>query len=441
MTDGPDPERGLRGRDLSWTSSTYFAEGLPWSVLHQIAGEYLTAIGVSATQVGRTSYLHAGTSFKVLWSPIVDLFGSLRQWMIGMQVAMGVAMGVLAVIAHEIAQAAGHPDPTLIWITLAGISFLSATHDIACDGYYMDALDRDDQARYSGVRVAAFRGAMLLGSSFLVFLGGRFNWMVGFGTAAAIMGAVGLAHRFWLPRGRSETALPAKGDERPARSRKDWAHVRDAYASFFSQDRVVFVLAFLISYKMADAVMFSMSKVLLARELGVTTDLRGIVNSFSIGSQIAGAMVGGAWIARKGLAKTLLPITLAMALTEPLYVGLAHFAPQLALSDPAVATTMADYDVMAALPSLMTIVAIVITEQFCGGMATAAQMVFIMRRCHPDHKAAHFAFATAVYATAQMIVGGESGTIYDAIGPVSYFWFTAALTIPAVVVVKFVPKD
>ena len=40
-----------------------------------------------------------------------------------------------------------------------------------------------------------------------------------------------------------------------------------------------------------------------------------------------------------------------------------------------------------------------------------------------------------------MIVGGESGAIYDAVGPVSYFWFTSALTIPAVILVKFVPKD
>ena len=122
-----------------------------------------------------------------------------------------------------------------------------------------------------------------------------------------------------------------------------------------------------------------------------------------------------------------MPITLAMALTEPLYAVVAQLAPQLAVSDPTVATTMADYDVIAALPNLGIIAVVLVIEQFCGGMATAAQMVFIMRRCHPDHKAAHFAFATAIYSTAQMILGGESGTIYDAI--------------PAVILVRFVPKD
>jgi hypothetical protein len=68
-------------------------------------------------------------------------------------------------------------------------------------------------------------------------------------------------------------------------------------------------------------------------------------------------------------------------------------------------------------------------------------MVFIMRRVHPEHKAAHFAFATAIYSTAQMLVGGESGQIYDALGSVNYFWFASALTLPAVVLAKLVPKD
>jgi PAT family beta-lactamase induction signal transducer AmpG len=194
---------------------------------------------------------------------------------------------------------------------------------------------------------------------------------------------------------------------------------------------VVLVLAFLLTYKMADVVMFAMSKVFFARELGIGTALRGgLINPVATLSSIAGAIVGGAWIARRGLDKTLFPITLVMAVTAPLYALLAHFAPVLDMAQGGVAATPETLTRAHVLPLSLVLVTVVI-EQLCGGLATAAQMVFIMRRCHPNHKAAHFAFATAVYSAAQMAVGAYSGALYEWVGPVSYFWIVTLLTLPA----------
>ncbi|HVY37650.1 MAG TPA: hypothetical protein VHM31_06935, partial [Polyangia bacterium] len=38
-------------------------------------------------------------------------------------------------------------------------------HDIACDGFYLQALDRRGQALYSGTRLGAYRLAMIVGAS------------------------------------------------------------------------------------------------------------------------------------------------------------------------------------------------------------------------------------------------------------------------------------
>ena len=57
------------GKNLLWTSTTYFGEGLPWSFLHQMALEFLVAIGASGTAGSMTSGLHAATLLKFLWSP------------------------------------------------------------------------------------------------------------------------------------------------------------------------------------------------------------------------------------------------------------------------------------------------------------------------------------------------------------------------------------
>ena len=90
-------------------------------------------------------------------------------------------------------------------------------------------------------------------------------------------------------------------------------------------------------------------------------------------------------------------------------------------------------------PSLTTITVILIIEQLCGGMAVAAQMVFLMRRCHPDHKAAHFAFGTAIYAISQMVTGTYSGWVYQAQGPVVYFAIACVACIPCLLLVTRIP--
>src|SRR5690606_12983814 len=110
--------------------------------------------------------------------------------------------------------------------------------------------------------------------------------------------------------------------------------------------------------------------------------------------------------ARRSLRSTLFVITFLMAVTEPLFAILAALAPELAIAEPGSVENSLMLDWSRAWLGLLCAGSVIVIEQFCGGMATAAQMVFIMRRCQPEHRAAHYAFATAVYSLPQMLVGG-----------------------------------
>jgi PAT family beta-lactamase induction signal transducer AmpG len=158
-------------------------------------------------------------------------------------------------------------------------------------------------------------------------------------------------------------------------------------------------------------------------------------------ASIGGAMLGAWWISRRSLGATLFIITLLMAVTEPLFVGLAAFAPDLRISEPGTVSSMSGIAWSAALPGLVSVTLVIVVEQVCGGMATAAQMVFIMRRCDANHRAAHYAFATAIYSIPQMVVGGYSGHFYESLGSVKYYWLVSALTLPAVMLSRRVPTD
>jgi PAT family beta-lactamase induction signal transducer AmpG len=81
-TPAVDAPAGKRWRELGWTTSAYFGEGLPYSILHMLLTEYLTAIGAPASEVGYTSWFHVPVTAKPLWSPILDLVGTKRGWTI-----------------------------------------------------------------------------------------------------------------------------------------------------------------------------------------------------------------------------------------------------------------------------------------------------------------------------------------------------------------------
>jgi len=400
-----------------WIVTSYLGEGLPWSVMHQMVTEYLTSIHASLEQIGSTSLLHLGTTLKPIWSPIVDVYGSKRAWMIAMQAALGVAMATLAVFA-------GGESLRIVWVILAGMSVLSAAHDIACDGAYMLGLDARERALHSGTRQAAFRAAMILGGSGLVWLAGYAgSWRLAFGVAGGIMATLALANAFVLPyasapRPASTPALPAPGGP-PTRAFEGptfESRFLEAYTSFLTQPQAVRVLAFMLLYKIGDVMMFAMSKPLL-RDLGVSTAERGIINGVGTGVFVFGSFVGGIVIARRGLEKTLIPLTYFQNLCIPLYAGMALLRPP-----------------------IEGIVAVVVIEQFASAVGTAANMVFLMQRCRGTFSASHYAFATALVGLMSTFSGTASGWIDARVGHPWFFMIAFLCSVPAMGLALVVPR-
>ena len=398
-------------RALLWTSTTYFGEGLPWSFLHQMGTEFLTAIGASNTQIGSTSLLHLAVTFKFAWSPVLDLFGKRRTWLWALQIVLGLGMFAVAALAPSVGP---HRNLTAFWLMLSAMAVVHATHDIACDGFYLQALDKREQALYSGTRLGAYRLALIVGSSALVYLAGKTSWFWGFGAAGAIMIVTALVNAAVMPHppeGDPRVVVPATGG-RSGTGRVYW----EAFRSFLTQPQAVLVLAFLLCYRLGDIMMFAMSKPLL-RDLGVDTAHRGVLNGWGLGSSIVGVILGGALVARRGLDRTLVPLIYLQNLGIPLYIGMAVWKPHLA-----------------------GITAIVLVEQFVGGLGMAGANVFLMQRCRRAFSASHFAMATSVVSLAATFSGYASGPLNERLGHPLFFTVAFLASIPSLALVLLVPK-
>jgi PAT family beta-lactamase induction signal transducer AmpG len=388
-------------RAIEWVSTTNFGEGLPWTVLHQMGTELITDRGGTPTQIASTSLFHLAVTFKFLWSPVVDLFARKRSWVIATQLVL--AGGMAAIAAATTA-----PGFALFWVVASLFAVVHATHDIACDGFYIEALDRKDQALFAGVRVAAFRVAMILGSSVLVTFVAPKSWVLAFVVAGAFMAVTALVNATIMPR-------PPRPPDAPAAGERGTAFWR-AYRSFLAQPQAPLVLAFMFFYRLGDIMMFAMSKPLL-RDIGVDLAHRGVLNGFGTGAFIGGSLAGGAIIARLALRRTLVPLLYLQNLAIPLYVAMAILKP-----------------------TYPQVFAIVMTEQLVSGMGNSAHIVFLIQRCRGVFSASHYAFATAVVSLGSTLSGYVSGPLNQHFGHTIFFTLAFVASWPALVLVWFVPK-
>src|SRR5690606_11309352 len=78
-------------------------------------------------------------------------------------------------------------------------------------------------------------------------------------------------------------------------------------------------------------------------------------------------------------------------------------------------------------------------ENFGEGLGTAVFMVYLMRCCAPEHKAAHMAILTALMSVSFTVAGVGSGFVADALGLWRYFALSFAATIPGMLLVLTIP--
>ncbi|MEN8187369.1 MAG: MFS transporter, partial [Bacteroidota bacterium] len=151
----------------AWIPSLYLTMGIPYIVVMSVAVAMYANLGLSNTQIALyTSYLNIPWVIKPLWSPIVVALKTKRWWIFITQLLMGAAFAMTAYFIQS---------DSFIALTLAGlalVAFNSATHDIAADGIYMDALSEEKQSFYVGIRSSFYRVAMIAGQGGLVWLSG-----------------------------------------------------------------------------------------------------------------------------------------------------------------------------------------------------------------------------------------------------------------------------
>ncbi len=407
----------------AWIPTLYFAQGIPYVVAMTVSVIMYKRMGISNTDIALyTSWLYLPWVIKPFWSPFVDLIKTKRWWIISMQLLIGAGLGGVAFLI---------PMPFFFQATLAVfwlIAFSSATYDIAADGFYMLALNTQQQSFFVGIRSTFYRIAMISGQGLLIVLAGameritndiKLAWSITFFVLAGVFVIIMIYHRFILPKPESE-----KSDLNSAP--KDVMHeFAITFKSFFEKKDILLALTFFLLYRLGESMLVKIASPFLldGREvggLGLSTEQVGIVyGTIGVIALTIGGIVGGIAASKGGLKRWIFPMALSITLPNLAYVYLSFFQPE----------------------NFWLINIAVGIEQLGYGFGFAAYMLYMIYFADGEHKTAHYAFCTGFMAMGMMLPGMMAGWLQELVGYQNFFLIIVACAIPTLAVIPFLKID
>jgi MFS transporter, PAT family, beta-lactamase induction signal transducer AmpG len=365
----------------------YFSEGFPNGIIKDTLPTYFRISGMPLEHIGYLSALSLPYALKFLWSPAVDFLGTRRGWIVSAQFLMAVL--VLLLIPLDPA----HPNFCL-WVVMAALAIMSATQDIAIDAYSIEMLQLSEMGMANGVRLAAYKVAIVVAGSFLVALGGRIGWTTVYLGASAIL----------LVLAFGSLRLPPLDVKRKAASLSSFVEpLRD----ILSRPGLVQVIAFILLYKAGDVAIAPMIRPFWV-DWGFSTDTIGLAGTIGVASSVAGGLAGGMFISRWGIFHALW------------FLGFWQTAGNLL------------YAWVAASPGPWTwgVYCATGVDSFVGGAGTAAFLAFLMSICKKQYSATQYALLSSLFQMPAVLLGVCSGEFVAALGYAWFFVITFVMGLP-----------
>ncbi|HEV2129692.1 MAG TPA: AmpG family muropeptide MFS transporter [Longimicrobiaceae bacterium] len=382
-----------------------FSSGLPLYLTSRTLQAWMTTEGVTLTAIGLFSLVGLPYSLKFLWSPLLDRYvpprlGRRRGWLVLTQVALLVAIGAMAL-----------QDPgralELLALNAVLIAFFSATQDIAFNAYQVDVLEEREMGAGAAVGVLGYRIALLVTGSAAFILADRLTWPTVYLLISVLM-LVGVVAAVLAP----EPALRGQPPETLGDA------VRLPLRDFFvriGRSQAIAVLAFVILYKLGDALAASMITPFLIQTGFRQAQIGTVQGGLGLLATIVGVVAGGGMLSRLGIPRSLWVFGGVQAGSNLAYLVLAQLGPSYGI-----------------------LVAAVLVENFSAGLGTAALVAYLMSLCSPRFSATQFALLSSLTAVSRDLLASPAGAIAQVTGWPLFFLLTLVAGIPGLLLLPIV---
>ncbi len=381
-----------------------FSCGLPLLLTLGVLQAWMKEEGVDLTWVGMITLVQSPYSWKFLWSPVLDRFtplrlGRRRGWLLIAQLALMVAIAALGG-SNPVAQ------PGWMVVSAVLVAFFSATQDIVVDAYRREDLPDDELGLGSSLYVYGYRIGMWAASGGGLILADYLPF-----SQVYLILAAGL-----IPGVLTTLLTPEpRVDSRPPRSLREagW----EPLADFFRRDGALWVLAFILLYKIGDTMAAGIATPFYL-ELGFSkSEIGTVVKLFGSWATIAGAVGGGVLMLRFGIRRSLWVFGVLQAVSTAGFAVLARLGC-----------------------SLAALSGVIAFESITGGMGTSAFAAFMASQTNKKFTATQYALLTSIMGLPRVLASAPTGLAAKHLG---WEWFFIGCTLAAIpgllVLARFAP--
>ena len=407
-----------------------FSSGLPLVLIGSTLQAWMTQSGVDVRTIGLFAAVGIPYSIKFLWAPFADaldipvlspLLGRRRGWLLFTQLWLMAAIVLLGLT---------NPSVSAGVVALGGlfVATASATQDIVIDAFRVESLEENEQAAGLASYIAAYRvgtltsgaGALLLVTWLRSVISARAAWSACYGVMAVLI-LIGILATL-LAREPEHPKSAAVGSQ-PEAAQDNWLtrtfHAAvESFRDFLSRDLAFAILVFVVLFKLADALAFSLSTNFILGLGFSLPQIAGIRNGIGFAATLLGGFTGG-FIAR------------ALPLSKSLWIGgLLQTLMILCFS------WQAHVGMNTPLLTLTTTI-----EFFTDAVGTVIFVAYLSVLCkNPLYTATQFALLNALAALGRTFFSLGSGFVEHVTGWVWFFVLCALAGVPGLCMLAWLQK-
>ena len=421
-----------------------FGAGLPLLLVLGTLSFRLREAGIDRTTIGYLSWVGLAYGLKWAWAPLVDrlplpwltrTLGRRRAWLL---------LAQAGVIGGLVGMAFADPRAGLNGVIVFAliVAFSSATQDIALDAYRIESAQVEKQAALAAMYQTGYRLAMIWAGAGVLWIAARSMdtavaggysaaaWTTAYLAMAASM-LVGVVTVLLSPEpAAAEARARSDGEERELaqrliaergmspRAAAALAWLRTAvigpFADFVVRYRwhALLLLALIAVYRISDVVMGIMANPFYV-DMGYSKDeVAAVSKLYGVVMTLAGAFVGGVLALRFGVARVLMLGAVLSAASNLLFAWLATRGHD-----------------------LTGLIFTISADNLSAGIASAAFIAYLSSLTNVRYSATQYALFSSVMLLLPKFVAGFSGAFVDAYGYVPFFYCTALLGVPVLLLV------
>jgi PAT family beta-lactamase induction signal transducer AmpG len=460
-----------------------FSSGLPILLIFSTLSLWLKSAGIDRSTITLFSWAGLTYSFKFLWTPVIDKIpipilseklGHRKSWLMLSQLLLITLLIILGFIDPK-------HNLILMAIIIVCIGFCSATQDAMVDTYRIESAPQELQSAMSGTYIVGYRLGMIVAGAGSLFLASFFGAEEQFYNVSAwqktyiimaILQTIGVLCTLVSPEPSSQrillnnskdrlklvnvflisiltfiliyTLFPKMQFEDPLTKgvfttlklllalsvmiiififsvRVNYVHNYVILSTFWDPIKnfiqkygsiAVAILVIIGLYRVADIVMGVVAN-LFYSDMGYTLNQIATVSKFwGLIATILGGLIGGVLASRYNNYSILLLGAILAAATNILFAFLTILEPK-----------------------VIYLMIIIVADNFSSGIASVAFVAFLSSLTNVNFTTSQFALFTSLMLFLPKVVGGYSGAMVDGLGYFNFFFLTAAMGIPVILLI------